>query len=266
MESRRLRRLDWDAVAGILAAVIGLVLHLLHIVAEDVVLSIILVILALILIRDLRREEEDEEETRMIGRVETLVERLVAGSSPPDAILIGPPHLRSESEAFGRRAQGEMTWFNVCLLMFVPQSLFDALLRPAIENPEVDSIQFILDNSERQRWERAVMPKVAECEGRDKVREPYWTDLSEGTSFILTETRPRGEMEAHISFWGEPFMSRAPGRNIPRYIFHVQSHSELIGRLVDLGRQYRVRDDTQMGEVADAHSDRPAVADDPARD
>jgi hypothetical protein len=28
-----------------------------------------------------------------------------------------------------------MVWFNVCLLMFIPQVLFDDLLRPAIENP-----------------------------------------------------------------------------------------------------------------------------------
>ena len=96
------------------------------------------------------------------------------------------------------------------------------------------------------------MPKVAECAGRDKVREPYWTDLSEGTSFILSATKPRGEFEAHISFWGEPFMARAPGRNIPRYIFHVQSHSELIGRLLDMGRQYRVRDDSLSDDVPEA--------------
>jgi hypothetical protein len=45
-------------------------------------------------------------------------------------------------------------------------------------------------------------------------------------------------------------MSRTPGREIPRYIFHVQSHSELIGRFVDMGRQYRVRQDTDDEEPA----------------
>lgn len=44
-----------------------------------------------------------------------------------------------------------MIWFNVCLLMFVPQDLFDSLLRPAIENPYVTSIRFILDERERIR-------------------------------------------------------------------------------------------------------------------
>jgi len=47
-------------------------------------------------------------------------------------------------------------------------------------------------------------------------------------------------LEAHLSFWGEPFMSRATGRDMPRYIFHVQRHSELIGRLVEIQRLYRL--------------------------
>jgi len=54
-------------------------------------------------------------------------------------------------------------------------------------------------------------------------------------SFILAET-PDGATEAHLSFWGEPFMAYTPGREVPRYIFHVKGHSELIGRLTDLER------------------------------
>jgi hypothetical protein len=125
--------------------------------------------------------------------------------------------------------------------MFVPQALFDVLLRPAIENPRVTAIQFILDQSEQARWREAVLPKVAACVGRNKVREPLWRDLHESISFILAETQPGGAMEAHLSFWGEPFMSRATGRDMPRYIFHVQPHSELISRLVEIQRLYRLR-------------------------
>jgi len=77
--------------------------------------------------------------------------------------------------------------------------------------------------------------KVAECVGAEKVAEPIWCSLPETMSFILAETA-EGETEAHLSFWGEPFMAHATGRDVPRYIFHVQSHSELIGRLVDLER------------------------------
>jgi hypothetical protein len=32
---------------------------------------------------------------------------------------------------FSHRARGEIVWFNVCLSVFKPRPLFDALLRPA---------------------------------------------------------------------------------------------------------------------------------------
>lgn len=233
------RRFDWDAVAGIVAAVVGLVLHLLHIVEEDVLLSVILVILALILLRDLRREEVDEHTSEAMERIDQSLNTLAFAAETPDTILIGPPHLRDESQRFAEHAVGDMTWFNVCLLMFVPQSLFDALLRPAVENPDVRSIQFILDPKEQDRWHQAVMPKVRECTGGAKVLEPIWHELDDSVSFILGPMRPHGKVEAHVSFWGEPFMARTAGQDIPRYVFHVQPHSELIGRLIDVGRQYR---------------------------
>jgi hypothetical protein len=131
-----------------------------------------------------------------------------------------------------------MIWFNVCLLMFVPQSLFDTLLRPAIENPQVTAVQFVLNTRERGRWAADVVPKIERCAGREKVLEPRWAEISESASFIITET-DRGT-EAHLSFWGEPFMSRTPGGDLPRYVFHVQPHSELIGRLDELARLYRL--------------------------
>ena len=159
--------------------------------------------------------------------------KLQSALIPPDTILIGPSRLRAESEQFTRRARGDMTWFNVCLLMFVPQSLFDVLLRPAVENPRVTGIQFILDASEKDRWLTDIVPKLGACRGAEKVREPRWCELKESVSFILAEIEPEGAVEAHLSFWGEPFMARSTGRQIPRYIFHVQGHSELIGRLVE---------------------------------
>jgi hypothetical protein len=254
----RLRRLDWDAVAGIVAAVAALVLHQLHIIDEEIVLAIVLVILALILLRDLRREERDERGAESIDRIEAAVTALRAQIAPPDAVLIGPERLRSESERFARDARGDMVWFNVCLLMFAPQALFDVLLRPAIENPRVTSIQFLLDHHERERWEQVVMPKVTACAGREKVAAPLWCDLRESVSFILAEPPTGGRTEAHLSFWGEPFMSYATEQGVPRYIFHIQPHSELIGRLVELQRSYRLR----ASNVADAARTSPPGAGD----
>jgi|GEM_PF-3393381 len=35
-------------------------------------------------------------------------------------------------------------------------------------------------------------------------------------------------------------MSQTTGRDIPRYIFHIQGHSELMSRFVELVRGYRL--------------------------
>lgn len=235
----RLRQLDVEAAAGLIAAITALVLHLLHIADADVLLAIVLVILALILVRDLRRETREERQTEALEHSLAAIREVRAAVTLPDTVLIGPGRLRSESAAFAGRARGDMVWFNVCLLMFEPQSLFDTLLRPAIENPRVTSILFILDEGERGRWRDSVMPKVAACRGAEKVLEPHWGRVRESVSTILAET-DAGDVEGLLSFWGEPFMARTPGREVPRYIFHVQRHSELIGRLRELERAYRL--------------------------
>jgi hypothetical protein len=236
-----LRNYDWDAIAGLVAAVAALVLHLLHVIEQDVVLSIILVVLAILLLRDLRDEGRDERMEELLERTHAGVEGMGAALTPPDAVLVGPRQLRKASEDFARRARGEMVWFNVCLLMFRPQSLFDSLLRPAIENPRVTAIQFVLDSAEQERWREDVMPKVRACPGAGKVLEPRWCSLNESVSFILADSEDSGRTEAQLSFWGEPFMARTPGHDVPRYIFHVQPHSELIPQLVELERAYRLR-------------------------
>jgi hypothetical protein len=199
-----------------------------------------LLLLALILLRDLRREHHQGRVAERIERTETAVTKMQAALHPPDAVLIGPSQLRSASTQFASRSLGEMLWFNVCLLMFRPQALFDALLRPAVENPSITAIQFILDESEKERWRDEVMPKVKACTGSEKVQQPIWCQLHESVSFILAETKPDGGIEVLLSFWGEPFMAHSTERDIPRYIFHVQSHSELVTRLGELGRSYRL--------------------------
>jgi hypothetical protein len=64
--------------------------------------------------------------------------------------------------------------------------------------------------------------------------------MNESVSFILADREPDGQVEAQLSFWGEPFMARATGRDVPRYIFHVRGHSDLMPRLVELERSYRM--------------------------
>lgn len=68
------------------------------------------------------------------------------------------------------------------------------------------------------------------------MREPRWLRLPRTTSFILADSQVSGGTEALLSFWGEPFMAQATGRDEPRFIFHVQRDSELLPHLVELQR------------------------------
>lgn len=231
---------DWDVIAGVLAAVIALILHFLHIAEGDVVLAIILALLALLLLRDLRAEGRShrlaEEIERINGRLLEVQQSLI----PPDALLIGPQRLRQEFERFAVDAHGELTWYNVCCLMFKRQEVFDATLRLVIDNPHLNSIQLICDEGEKTLWESEVLPKIKRCAGAGKVRTPIWRKLPETISFISADMDAKGRAEILLSFWGEPFMARTIERSVPRYIFRVQQHSELIGRLAELERQHRM--------------------------
>ena len=87
--------------------------------------------------------KEPERVAESVQQMKASVQEVQLALKPPDAILIGPRHLRAESRRFTETASGEMIWFNVCFTMFRRQEVFDMLLRPAIENAHVDSIQFI---------------------------------------------------------------------------------------------------------------------------
>lgn len=237
---KRLSRVDWEAVAGIVAAVAALVLHILHVVELDVLIAVVLVILAIMLLQNLKRDAREEDLYDSSQRTERLLSEVQASVRRPDLTLVGPRGLREETRRFGSQGGGQMIWFNVCLLMFQPQRLFDDMLKPAIENPSVTSIEFVLDEGERERWRTDVVPKVLACKDWQKVQEPCWVDLREAVSFV-TRMTPDGEgVEAQLSFWGEPFMSHARGRDVPRYIFHIYPQSDLIPRLLDIAREHRI--------------------------
>src|SRR5450759_1002697 len=182
-----LRRYDWDAIAGIVAAAVALILHLLHVVQPDILLTITLVLVALLLLRQLRHEEREERVEDMAGRTEQMIVKLRDVLKAPEVVLVGPRHLRGASETFARQARGDMVWFNVCLMMFRPQELFDCLLRPAVENSQVTRIEFVLDEGEQSNWREHVAPKLAACRGREKVLEPRWCALKESVSFVLAD-------------------------------------------------------------------------------
>ena len=140
---KRLLELNWEAIAGVLAALTALILHLLHIVDQGVLLPIVLVLLALLLVRDLRRESQEERIRASVERSEISLKEIGSALKAPEAVLVGPSELSSATEQFVGRIRGEVVWFNVCLLMFRPQSTFDLLLRPIIDSPQVNSVPFI---------------------------------------------------------------------------------------------------------------------------
>ncbi len=237
---RKLLKLDWDIIAGIAAAGLAIILHLLHIVESEVLFTIVLVLLALLLFRDLRRESHDEQVADTVNRMGVGIQEIQSGLKPSEAVLVGPRQLRTETRRFVEAARGEMIWFNVCFTMFKRQEVFDVLLRPAIDNALIESIQFVGNESERELWDEYMLPKIKDCAGGKKVAEPRWRQLPETVSFILADIQNEGGTEALLSFWGEPFMSRATETQVPRYIFWVKGHSDLVSQLVELDRRHRM--------------------------
>lgn len=239
MKVKKLLSLEWDAIAGVVAAVTAIVLHLLHVVDETVILPIVLALMALLFINFMRHTRNNELTAEQVDHTAHAVSRIQNHLKPPEVILVGPRHLRSSNEHFIRHMNGDTIWFNVCLSMYKPQPLFDALLRPAVDNPLVTSIQFILDESQKELWQQVIQPKLAACGDSAKVREPRWCNLSKTVSFILADNQLSGGSEALLSFWGEPFMAQTTERDVPRFIFHVQRHSELLPHLVELAHGYK---------------------------
>ena len=237
---QRLIRQDWEAIAGILAAVAALILHFLHVTDINVILLIIVVLMALLLIRDIRREHQTEAEARLDERIMRSLENIEKSTQVPEVTLVGPAKLREESTRFARQAHGEVVWFNMCLSMYRSQEPFDLMLRPFIENPEVKSVRFILKNTEKERWEKDVEPKIKACPGCKKVIAPFWRELDDAISYVMVETQDKGKFRALISFWGEPFMAIGIKKNVPRYVLWVGENSSLIDGLKEYDRLRRV--------------------------
>lgn len=239
---------DWDAIAGIIAAVAAILMHFLHLVDSDVLLMIAVVLIALLFLRDLRRERDTEHVESCLQRTEMSLHEIMSQLRPNEVELIGPQNIHQAMMDFSRKACKEMIWFHICPLMFKRQSLFDDLLKTAIENPNVQSIQFIIDRNAHDVWDQEMAPKIMQCPSQTKVQEVVWTTISGGVSAIVADIDKPGKTELLLSFWGEPFMARMPGLNVPRYIFHVHSNSELISRMVEVVRAHRFCELPQVNE------------------
>jgi hypothetical protein len=236
MKIKQLLNLEWDAIAGLTAAVLAIILHLLHVVDEHIILPIVLGLLGLLFINFMRHTRNNEITAEQVQRTADSVSKIQAALKGPEVTLIGPRHLRAQNEQFVRHMSGETIWYNVCLSMYKPQPLFDAMLRPAIDSSLISSIQFILDQNQKELWQQFIQPQIATCSGHAKVREPLWCDLPKTLSFILADNQLSGGAEALLSFWGEPFMAQSTARDVPRFIFHVEKNAELLPHLMELAR------------------------------
>ncbi|HQV79607.1 MAG TPA: hypothetical protein PLW69_01435 [Agitococcus sp.] len=234
MKLKKFLSLEWDAIAGIVAAVVAIILHLLHVVDEHVIMPIVLALIALLFINFMRHTRNNELTAEQVNHTAHTVSRIQSELKPADVILVGPRHLRTANESFVRHMSGDTVWFNVCLSMYKSQPLFDSLLRSAIDNPMVTSIQFILDESQKDLWLKTIQPRIATCTGNAKVKDPRWQKLNKTVSFIIADNQLNEGAEALLSFWGEPFMAQSTERNVPRFIFHVQRNSELLPHLMEL--------------------------------
>lgn len=258
MPLRYLLRIDWDVVAGIIAAVVAMLLSFMGLVSETVGRGIILLLCALLLVRDLRGEAREH---RMFDKLD-VIKRHVAtltAAKQADIHLIGPKRMRQEFAEFATTVYGDVRWFNACCRMFRRQEVFDATLRPFLENPNVTAIHLVCRPEERQFWLTDLLPKLKKCDHGDKVRPPLWGPIRTNVSFVLGDVDGDGKDEAVLSIIEEPFAAANQGPAVPRFLIRVFSHCDLITLLEDMSRHAMSDFMTTVEEAAD-DGRRPSAA------
>jgi hypothetical protein len=229
-------RIDWDVVAGIMAALVAMLLSFMGLVSETVGRGIILLLCALLLIRDLRREAREHRQFDKLDVIKRHVANLTAGKQA-DVHLVGPKRMRQEFADFATTVYGDVRWFNACCRMFRRQEVFNATLRPFLDNPNVTTVTLLCRPEERQFWLTDLAPKLRKCDHGDKVQTPLWGAIDTNVSFVLGDVDGDGRDEAVISIIEEPFASLNQGPAVPRFVIRVFSHCDLIAPLEDMSRQ-----------------------------
>jgi hypothetical protein len=235
MPLRYLLRIDWDVIAGIIAAVVAMLLSFMGLVSETVGRGIILLLCALLLVRDLRGEAREH---RMFDKLDTIKRHvgMMAAANQADIHLVSPKRMRHELLDFATTVYGEVRWFNACCRMFRRQEVFDATLRPFLENPNVTAVHLLCRPDERQFWLTDLLPKLRTCEHGAKVPPPLWGTIPTNVSFVLGDVDGDGKDEAMVSIIEEPFAASNQGPPVPRFLLRVFSHCDLIVPLEDMAR------------------------------
>jgi hypothetical protein len=187
MPLTRLLRVDWHVVAGAIAALVAMVLHVLGVASEEATRGVMLLLLALLLLRDLKQEGVARELAGAVHAVGRDVAALGDAIGPQDVVVIGPKRLRPEFVRFARTRRGEVIWYHVCGRMFRRQDFFDATVGQLLDNEAVAAVQFLVDERDRDHWQAHVQPKLESHSAAAKVRPPLWGNLAGGVSFIVGE-------------------------------------------------------------------------------
>ncbi|NDC63352.1 MAG: hypothetical protein EBZ59_05055 [Planctomycetia bacterium] len=120
--------------------------------------------------------------------------------------------------------------------MFRRQEIFDATLRPFIDNPHVTAIYFLCRPEEQPFWLADVLPKLRKCDHGDKVRVPLWGAIRVNVSFVLGDVDGDGRDEAVVTVLDEPFSASNHGSTVPRFLMRVYSHCDLMAPLEEMAR------------------------------
>ena len=131
---------------------------------------------------------------------------------------------------------GDVRWFNACCRMFHRQEVFDATMRPLLDNPNITSITLLCRPEERRFWESDLQPKLRKCDHGGKVRQPFWGAIRGSVSFVLGDVGGDGSNEAIVSILDEPFGGYIQGLTVPRYLLRVSSQSGLMAHLEEIAR------------------------------
>ncbi|AFI83326.1 hypothetical protein [Methylophaga nitratireducenticrescens] len=241
MRPKSLLKLEWDAIAGIIAAIVAIVLHFLHIAQADLLLPILLALIGLLFINFLRHSKNNEITAETIEKIHKQIDLVQNSLKESDIELIGPRKLRSENDRFLKEISGDVVFYNICLKMYSAEAMFNGLLRPVFDNPGVSSVCFILDVGQQANWERTITSRLSGHPRRGILREPKWCSLAASLSFIMAEQSESKCVEALLSFWGEPFMTNQTGIDTPRYIFRLKKHNELLPHLESLIQNQRLQ-------------------------
>lgn len=257
MPLRYLLRIDWDVVAGIIAALLAMLLSFMGLVSETVGRGIILLLCALLLIRDLRGEAR---EIRMFDKLDIIKRHVttLTAAKQADVHLVGPNKMRQEFADFATTVYGEVRWFNACCRMFRRQEVFDATLRPFLDNPHVTALHLMCRPEERHSWSVDLLPKLQRCTRGDKVRPPLWGPIRTNVSFVLGDVDGDGRDEAIVAILEPPFATSNEGPFVPRFLVRVFSNCDLIAPLEEMAR-HATSDFVATAEAGEEHEGRPAA-------